>query len=183
MIAQENIWRDMRRASRIIGAILTIVGGLVIAFQGFLADMLPPADGFVRVNAVVTTLEERGTFREPAFSVTLAYTVSHPDGETVEFRSGRRVDFLAYNALAKGDIVRIDYNPADPYEWRLTQNFETGKLNDYALGLLMILLGAFSLIFPTIARLASREDDFSQLEKISEDKGQNPTYYDKIAQR
>ena len=183
MIAQDNIWRDMRRASRIIGALLLIVGGLVIAFQGFLYDMLPPADGFVRVDAEVITLEQRGTFREPAFSITLAYRVTKPDGTIEEFRSGRRVEFEVFNTLAQGDTVTIDYNPKDPYEWRLTDDFSQNKLSDYALGLLMVVFGGFSLIFPAIVRLASREDDFSyQQQTETEERREHNLKHDKIAQ-
>lgn len=185
MVAQDNIWRDIRRASRIIGALLTIVGGLVIAFQGFAMDMLPPADGFVRVEAVVTTLEQRGTFVDPAFAITLGYTVTNADGDIENLRSGRRVEFDVYNALSEGEVIIIDYNPTDPYEWRLMADFnDNNKLNDYALGLLMVLLGGFSLIFPTIVRLASREDDFRYIEETQtkEQKGQNLKNYDKITQ-
>lgn len=183
MIAQDNIWRDMRRASRMIGALLLIVGGLVIAFQGFLDDMLPPADGFVRVDAEVVTLEQRGTFREPAFSITLAYSVTKPDGTIEEFRSGRRVEFEVFNTLSQGATVTIDYNPKDPYEWRLTDDFSQNELSDYALGLLMVVFGGFSLIFPAIVRLASREDDFSyQQETVVVERREHNLKHDKIAQ-
>ncbi|MDQ7035397.1 MAG: DUF3592 domain-containing protein, partial [Anaerolineae bacterium] len=159
MVAQDNIWRDIRRASRIIGALLTIVGGLVIAFQGFATDMLPPADGFVRADAIITRIEQRGTFRDPTFAITLAYTVTDTDGRSEDLRSGKRVEFDVYDALSEGETVTIGYNPSDPYEWRLLADFHSNnKLNDYALGLLMVLFGGFSLIFPTIVRLASRED-------------------------
>jgi hypothetical protein len=184
MMTHDNIWRDVRRVSRIIGALLTIVGGLVIVFQGFLYDVLPPPDGFVRVEAVVTSLEQRGTFREPAFSITLAYPVTAKDGNTQELRSGRRVDFDVFNVLSEGAKVTIEYNPADPYEWRLMDDFGSSKLNDYALGLLMVIIGGFSLAFPMIIRLASREDDFRYPEETQtqEQKEQNLNHYGKITQ-
>ena len=184
MMTQDNIWRDVRRVSRIIGALLTITGGLVLVFQGFLYDVLPPADGFVRTEAEITSLEQRGTFREPAFSMILAYTVTDTEGNTRELRSGQRVDYDVFVALTNGAEVTIEYNPADPYEWRLVDDFSNSKLNDYALGLLMIMFGGFSLAFPMIVRLASREEDFRYPEETQtkEPKEQNHNDYGKIAQ-
>jgi hypothetical protein len=183
MLTQDNMWRDMRRASRIIGAVLTMVGGFVIAFQSFLSAKLPPMDGFTRVEATVIQLDKRGTFREPTFQITLVFPVTQADGSVKEHRSGRKVDFAVFDALSKGDRVKIDYNTHNPYEWRLIDDFYKDELSDYALGLLMILLGSFSLVFPTIVRLASREDDFRYPEDLKAEnrKEQTSYHYDKIA--
>lgn len=161
MMGQGKFWRDVRWVTRLIGALLTIVGGAFIIFQAFLTDVLPLSDGFVRAGAIVTKIEQRGTFQEPTFAIILQYNVTNTDFGVIEsLRSIRQVDFEAYSTLSEGDRVRINYNPLDPYEWRLMEDFDVNPMEDYAVGLLLILLGLLLLTLPTIIRLASREDDF-----------------------
>jgi len=162
IIQQHNIWRDKRQVSRIIGALLTIAGGLVVAFESFFYMRLPPSDGFIRAEATVLSHEQRGTFREPAFSLTLQYRIKVENEPETQIRSGRRVQFEVYYALEDGETVMIEYNPHDPFEWRVTYHFSRSAINDYALGVIMITLGLFSITLPTIIRLASREDDFGK---------------------
>lgn len=161
MVPQDNIWQDLGRLSRILGMLLTIVGGFTIAFEGFLYSNIPPADGFIQADAIVLSHEQRGTFREPAFALTIQYMVEI-EGTPTPIHSGRRVEFEYYNALADGDSVLIEYNPQDPFEWRMQEHFLQNSLNDYALGVLMVALGILSGALPTLIRLAAREDDFQQ---------------------
>lgn len=149
---------ELRGASRTIGALLTIVGGLVMLFQAYLVHVLPPADGFQETTAIVSNLEQTGTFREPAFLVSLIYAASNDNGLVEDVRSGRRVEFEIYHTLSEGDEVQIHYNPQDLFEWRLI--VPDSKLNDYGLGLAMLIFGIFSLAFPWIVRWGSRQQDF-----------------------
>ena len=164
-VAPSINWRELRRISRTIGALLTIVGGVVVLLQIGLGGWLPVPQGFDSVSAVVTSREQVGTFQNPAFLVTLQYTTeSATVGELL--RSGRRVEYELYRNLPQGTEVTIQYNVDNPFEWRITRTPVPPTVSDYGLGLLMIVLGSFSLVFPFIVRLASREDDFVQPQRV-----------------
>jgi hypothetical protein len=166
--------QELREVSRMLAALLTIVGGIVMLFQTYLVYLLPPADGFQETTAIVSNLEQTGTFREPAFLVSLSYTVSI-DGLAEEMRSGRRVDFEIYHTLSKGDEVQIHYNPQDPFEWRLIVS--DSKLSDYGLGLIMLIFGMFSLTFPRIVRWGSRQQDFELTDELDDNPSLGVTSY------
>jgi hypothetical protein len=149
---------ELRRIARFLGAILVLVGGIVLLMQSYMFDVLPPSEGFVDAKAVVLQLERTGTFQEPAFLVTLNYQAIDEDGISREMRSGRRVAYEQYRSLTIGDEVQIHYNPKDPFEWRLIQANNT--ISEYGLGLLMFIFGALSLSLPVILGWASRQKDF-----------------------
>jgi len=157
---------ELRQLSRNIGALLLVFGGLALILQSFWADVLPPPDGFMEVQAVVMNKEQRGTFQDPLFSVTLAYDIESTNGAMEELRSGRRVPLEVYYALSEGQLVTTYYNPSDTFEWRLNLDLTDNSLEDYALGIIMMVFGGFSLIFPTIVRWASREEDFQYTEEL-----------------
>jgi len=152
---------ELRRMARVIGALLVMSAGLVLMFQAYLAEILPPADGFIETRATVIEKERRGTFREPAFELTLEYTIADQNLMV----SSRRVDFDTYNALLEGDTVTIHYNLDDYFEWRII--LRSDRLSDYGLGLLMVVFGLFSLFFPLIVSWASRESDFEYTDDLT----------------
>jgi hypothetical protein len=157
---------ELRQVSRFLGALLTIVSGLVMLFQAYLVHILPPANGFQETAATVINLERIGTFREPSFLVTLVYHIPIEEGKPKEIWSGRRVEFEIYYALSVGDEVQIHYNLQDPFEWRLAM--PNSKLSDYALGLMMLAFGIFSLTFPLILRWGSRQEDFELTDELDD---------------
>lgn len=166
---------ELRRASRTIGALLTIVGGLVMLFQAYLIHVLPPVDGFQETTAIVGNLEQTGTFREPAFLVSLVYTVFDDNDLVEDVRSGRRVEFEIYHTLSEGDEVQIHYNPQDPFEWRLI--VPDSKLSDYGLGLAMLIFGVFSITFPWLVRWGSRQQDFDLTDEWDDNSSLGVTTY------
>lgn len=149
---------ELRQASQVLGALLLIVSGVVMLIQTYLVTILPPEDGFYETTATVVTLERTGTFRYPAFLVSLSYQAYDKDGQQEEIRSGQRVEFEIYHALSKGDEVQIHYNPDDVYDWRLVM--KDRKLEHYALGLIMLLLGIIAICLPSLLRWGSRQRDF-----------------------
>ena len=164
-VAPSINWRELRRISRTIGALLTIVGGVVVLLQIVLGGWSPVPHGFDTTSATVISREQVGTFQNPAFLVTLQYATNESDTDEL-LRSGRRVEYELYRNLPHGTEVTIQYNLDKPFEWRITQTPVPPNVSDYGLGLLMIVLGTFSLIFPFIVRLASREDDFVQPQRV-----------------
>lgn len=159
---------ELRQASRVLGALLMIVGGAMMLFQTYLVHILPPADGFQETTALVTKLERVGTFRNPAFLVSLSYPISDEDGETQRMIGSQRVDFEIYYTLSEGDSVQIHYNAENPFDWYFVRI--DNSLSDYALGLIMLIFGLFSLIFPVIVRWGSRQEDF----ELTDEWGGNP---------
>ena len=149
---------ELRQIARILGAILFLTGGIVLVLQSYLFDVLPPADGFIDAQAVVVDLKRTGTFQEPAFLVTLEYSVTNANGTSEIMRSGLRVPYEEYRSLSIGDEVQIHYNPRDLFEWRLI--LPNNTLSEYGLGLLMFIFGALSLSLPPIIAWASRQKDF-----------------------
>lgn len=155
---------DFPRLARIIGALLTIVGGVALLFQAVGDDILPPPNGYHETRAEVVDRTRRGTFREPAFSVTLLYPVTADDGDRDMIRSGRRVPFEVYNALSETAYVTIHYNPDDPFEWQIEDRPSySGSPGPYAFGVLMIAIGLFVLLLPVILRVALRYEDFDTI--------------------
>ncbi len=161
MIAPAIDWRELQRLARIIGAWLLTVGGVALIVQPQWTHNLPPPDGYAVAHAYIMNKEQRGTFQSPSFSVTLAYRATSDDAT---IRSGRRVPFEVYHALAEGDTMTIHYDVNNPYVWVPADSYGAQSLNDYVLGILMIVFGLFSLAFPKIISLASREDDFQYRE-------------------
>jgi hypothetical protein len=161
---------EFPRLARLIGALLTIVGGVALLMQTVGDEILPPPDGYREARAEVVDRTRRGTFQEPAFSVTLAYpalrppenaTASSAESSPEMIRSGRRVPFETYYALSEGQQVTIHYNSDDPFEWRLEVHpAYSGTPGPYAFGVLMIVIGLFVLALPVILRLALRDDEF-----------------------
>jgi len=149
---------DLNNIARILGALLVLFGGIALILQAYLVDLLPPQGGFIEAQAMVITRERTGTFQEPAFLVTVSYDVVDDAGNTEEFRSGQRIDFEQYFELSEGDVVTINYDPRDPYDWRIDDN--DNQLSAYGLGALMILFGVLSLAFPALINWASRREDF-----------------------
>lgn len=160
-VAPSINWRELRSISRTIGSLLTIVGGLVLLVQIGLGDLTPVPQGYQSETAKVFSREQVGTFQNPAFLVTLEYDISN---EII--RSGRRVDYELYRSVPTGTEVTIQYNMNDPFEWRITRSPQATTFSDYGIGLLMVIIGGFSLVFPSIVRLASREEDFVQAQRI-----------------
>jgi hypothetical protein len=155
---------ELLRISRIIGSLLSFVTGLVLIAQTFIIDLVPPPAGYAEAQAVVAAKYQRGTFIEPAFSVTLEYQILHKNGDHQQIRSGLRVDFEEYFRITVGETLRIHYDTNNPYTWQIIRQ-KSGP-RDYALGILMGLIGLLSLLFPMIISLASRQKDFEFSEQI-----------------
>ncbi len=162
---------EFPRLARLIGALLTIVGGVALLMQTVGDEILPPPDGYRETRAEVVDRTRRGTFQDPAFSVTLTYpalrppqnaTASDTDATPETIRSGRRVPFETYYALSEGQQVTIHYKTDDPFEWRLeARPAYSSTPGPYAFGVLMIVIGLFVLALPVILRLALRDDEFT----------------------
>jgi Protein of unknown function (DUF3592) len=170
---------ELRRIARRLGAILVLAGGLVLILQAYLFDVLPPTGGFIDTTATVSHLERKGTFQDPAFLVTLTYSIIDANQQSQEMRSGRRVAYEDYRSLSIGDRVQIHYNPNDPFEWRLI--LPENELSEYGLGLLMVVFAAFSLSFPVILGWASRQKDFDYTDELDDAQAlgvTNPPYGD-----
>lgn len=164
---------ELIRIGRILGALLVLFGGLALLLQSYFVDILPSRDGFVGTSAIVTDLEQLGTFQDPSFMVTLLYEVTGENGVLREVRSGQRVEFEQYFELIEGQIVTIHYSPQENDMWRLEE--DSGKLSELGLGFLMIFFGALSLSFPTLINWASRQEDFEFKDELetSETSGAN----------
>jgi hypothetical protein len=149
------------RLARIAGVLLVLAGIVSLLLPTVEHDILPPAEGYVETNAELVKKSRRGTFQEPAFSITLMYTITQPDNTTETIRSGRRVPFQTYNALSETRQVTIHYNPDDPFEWRLeAYPVRQGLPGPYAPGVLTLAVGLFLVALPAIMRLALRYEDF-----------------------
>ncbi|MGB7341395.1 MAG: DUF3592 domain-containing protein [Phototrophicaceae bacterium] len=144
---------------RKLGALLVLFGGLALIVQSYFGVWFPETDGFLPLTATVIDREQIGSFQNPSFLVTLAYAVPQDDAPAIDqVRSGQQVEFEQYFGLSVGQVVDIVYNPQNWTEWRI--NNSHNDLSEYGLGLLMVLFGGFSLLFPTIVRWASRQEDF-----------------------
>lgn len=158
MAAPKTRLRRWAEQSRWLAASLIAVGLLLILYRAvFVYVLMPQPAGQVQVQAIVTNREQRGTFQEPAFSITLGYVVEESGDE---IRSGQRVSFEDYQALAVGDAVMIAYDSRDPYRWELLGDPTQVSLRDLAPGILIALAGVFVLASPAVLRHASREEDF-----------------------
>lgn len=143
---------------RKLGALLVLFGGVALIIQSYFSAWFPASDGYLPLTATVIDREQIGSFQNPSFLVTLAYDVIQ-DGEMIEeVRSGQQVEFEQYFELSVGQVIDIVYNPQNLTEWRI--NKSNTDLSEYGLGLLMLVFGGFSLLFPTIVRWASRQEDF-----------------------
>lgn len=153
-------WMVFRRVAAAMGSLIFLLSGLSVLWQVVAADFLPPVDGYIQTQAVVTATQQRGTFQNPAFSLTLAYDVPSTDGSVVELRSGQRVPFDAYNALAEGDVITIYYDPDDVYNWRLSSSLQSQTIEFYTWEFLLMVVGVFIVTSPMLLRFALRMDEF-----------------------
>lgn len=153
-------WMMLRRLAYGLGIALIALSALSIVSQTIMADLLPPPDGFVQTQAVVTTTLQRGTFHNPSFSVTLAYEVVDRAGHIEALRSGQRVPFEVYNALSEDDVVTVYYDPDDVYNWRLESSLQTRAAAFFMIEFLMMVAGALLVALPALLRHGLRMDDF-----------------------
>ncbi len=151
---------------RIISALLIISGGLSLLVQAYFIDLLPRPDGFINTTAEVIHLERVGAFQSPSFLVTVEFNIIPTVRNFTTVRSGQQVAFEQYFELAVGDIVEIYYDPDDVSVWQIQAQQE---LDQVGLGTLMLILGALSLVFPTLINWASRRDDFEFKEKLDDE--------------
>lgn len=159
---------ELRRIARVLGALLVLFGGVALIIQANFDDILPPIRGYVETTGMVIVRERMGTFNEPAFLITLTYDVMTENGGAREVRSGQRVEFEQYYALAEGDVVDLLYNQDDPSEWRVEG--ENTQLSESGLGILMCIFGILSLTFPRLINWASRQDDFEYTDEFEDSK-------------
>lgn len=153
-------WIVFRRVAWGLGCAIFMLSGLSVLWQTVAADFLPPLDGYVQTQAVVTSVQQRGTFRNPSFSVTLAYDVPTQENTFEELRSGQRVPFEAYNVLAEGDVITVYYDPDNVYNWRLSSSLHNQTADFYAWEFLLMVIGVFVIATPMLLRFALRMDDF-----------------------
>ena len=151
---------------RIISALLIISGGIALLAQAYFVDLLPRPDGFINTTATVLDLERIGSFQSPEFLVTLEFHITPTIRAIDTVRSGQRVAFEQYFELAVGDVVHIYYNPDDVSEWKIHPQ---QKLSQYGLGILMLVFGTLSLVFPSLINWASRRDDFEFKEQLDDE--------------
>ena len=156
---------ELLSIGRIISALLILSGGLAMLAQAYFVDLMPRPDGFINTTATVIDLERIGSFQSPSFLVTLEFNIISTVRNFETVRSGQRVAFEQYFELAIGDVVDIYYDPDDFSEWHIRAQQE---LSQVGLGILMMILGALSLVFPTLMNWASRRDDFEFKEKLDD---------------
>lgn len=155
---------ELLHMARRIAALLSLVAGLVLIAQSMFTDLVPTPAGYAETQAEVVGKYQRGTFSEPAFSLTLFYRAADPQAGETDIRSGLRVGYDQYFRLAVGDLVRIYYDTADPYSWQIIE--QKSGARDYAPAIMLVLIGVLLGLFPLIINLASRQKDFEYSEEM-----------------
>jgi hypothetical protein len=155
---------ELLRMARIIAALLSLVAGIVLIAQTMITDLVPAPAGYAETQAQVVGKYQRGTFSEPAFSLTLRYSATDQGQAETEIRSGLRVEYDQYYRTAVGDLVHIYYDSDAPYSWQIVEHKSGAR--DYAPGIMLALIGGMLWLFPLIINLASRQEDFEFSEEM-----------------
>lgn len=150
---------ELKRLIRIMAASLLFVSGSVLILQARYATVFPPIPGHVQTKGTVLLRQLVGTFKDPAFFVTVSFNALGTDGTTYELRSGQRVSYDQYHALQVGDHIALQYDANNPYNWQLIPTGDT--VSQYGLGVFMMMMGIFGLTLPSLINWAVRQDDFA----------------------
>lgn len=154
-----NRWRFGKRLAQVGGLVMVMIGLVWILGQSF-AVYVSPQRGLITAEATVISLDQRGTFQEPAFSITLSYPLAAGEGTTT-IRSGKRVDYATYSRLALDDVVTVRFDPVAPHEWTLLTPI-TDPIRSLIPAAALIAGGLLLALFPWMLRLGSRAGDFER---------------------
>ncbi len=155
--------RFWQRVTQVVG-VMMVITALLWIFGQVMPVYVPPQRGLIVEEATVSSREQRGTFLEPAFSITLSYEVTEPDGARTNIRSGERVDYDTYSRLNVGDVVMIQFDPVNPHDWSIITIPGSVRVNEVIPALVVLILGLLVAIFPWLMRLGSRAGDFESSE-------------------
>jgi len=155
-------WRMGKRGLQVGGFVLILIGFWWL-FGDTLAIYVSPQRGLITREATVISLDQRGTFQEPAFSVTLSYDVEDESGTMTTIRSGQRVEYSTYARLSLDDVVMIRFDPIAPHEWTLLALPEDNLFTHKMIPAAALMIGGLLLmLLPWLLRVGSRAGDFER---------------------